>query len=77
MTLGQKIKGARRAAGLTVVSLASRVGVTERAVRLWESDSREPRFEHMLKIARVTGRSLEEFGEEAPGDSAADQAVHR
>ena len=77
MTTGQKIREARRPAGLTVVEFASRIGPTETAVRFWEHGDRSPRFHYMLRIASVTGRPVESFGEKARGDAAADQAVHR
>ena len=74
---GEKIREARKAAGLSLEQFARRVGASKRAVIYWESGERHPGFDFMVRIARVTGRPVESFGEEAEGDAAADQAVHR
>jgi hypothetical protein len=52
--IGSRIKSFRRQRGLTAAALASRVGVTENAIRKLEAgDSREPRFSTGLRIARA------------------------
>lgn len=78
MSLGQKIENARRAAGLSRWQLAVEVGVSEKAVALWENDNRHPRFEHMVSISRATGEPLDNFAtERRDGEAAADTSVHR
>lgn len=64
MTTGEKIRSARNQRSLKQSELAAAIGVTERAVRFWEADKRDPRFEHVVAIARVTGQSLDYFIEE-------------
>jgi transcriptional regulator with XRE-family HTH domain len=77
VSLGEKIHQARLESCLAVTQFARRDGASRRAVFYWEADKRRPGFDFMVRIARVTGRPVESFGEEAEGDAAADQAVHR
>lgn len=65
MTLAEKIQTARTEAGLTPLELASRVGVTRRAVSFWENGEREPSVRLLVKIAEATGRTISWFVEEA------------
>lgn len=53
-TLGGRIKTARKKLGITALSLASQVGVTENAIRKIESgSSAEPRFSTGVRIAQA------------------------
>jgi len=63
MTLGEKIRNARQQSDLKPHELAARIGVTERAVRFWEADEREPGFENIVGIARVTERPIDYFAD--------------
>lgn len=63
MTLGEKIRTARAEAELTQVGLANAIGASPRAVQLWESGTRQPGFAFLVRIANVTGHSLDWFAE--------------
>lgn len=51
MTTGARIKAARKTAGITQSELANRLGVSQAMVAQYESDSRNPKFETLQKIA--------------------------
>ena len=77
-SIGQKIRQARQGKGMTVAKLAEAIGVTDRAVRHWEADLREPMFASVAAVAKATGYPLDHFiDEEDTGEAAADKAVHR
>lgn len=67
MGLRDRIKSARRSAGLTQLQLAELVGVTSQAVTQWEVGQKrggmtrdvEPSIENLLLIARHTGVPIE------------------
>jgi len=67
MTLGEKIRKARTDASLKQDELASRIGVTDRAVRFWEADEREPDFKNIAGVARETGVPIEFFVDQEEG----------
>lgn len=77
VTLGEKIREAREAAGLSRLTLASLVGSTGKAIEYWEKGERRPLFETVVRIAEHTGKPLDYFAEEVHGDTAADTVVHR
>ena len=70
MTLGERITAAREHIGLTQRQLAKAVGVSHSLVSLWESDTRAPSFDNLVKIADITLRELTylRYGEEGPPD---------
>lgn len=77
-SIGQRIRAAREDAGMSISQLAVACGMTERAVRLWEADQRQPMFRNVEAVAKATGKPLKWFArEEDEGDAAADKAVHR
>lgn len=51
MTKGQRIKAARKRAGLTQKELGSRLGVSYQTVAQWENDLRSPKQETLQRIA--------------------------
>lgn len=55
ISLGEMIKKARTAAGLTQAEMARRIRVGRSSINMWESDARVPRFEMLKEIIRVTG----------------------
>ncbi len=59
MTLGQKIKAARKNAGLTQEQLAEKLMVSRPAVTKWESDKGIPDIENLKAIARLLNVSLD------------------
>lgn len=66
MTLGEKIKQARQGASLKPKQLAAEIGVTDRAIRFWESDKRHPGFGIVVRIARATDQPLDYFADGSP-----------
>lgn len=56
LVLGEKIRAARTAAGVSQAELAKRIGVTLRSVQYYEKDSRVPKNATMIiKIAAALG----------------------
>lgn len=55
-SVGQRIKQARREAGLTQAELAGRLGITQRSVQLYESGDVVP-YRRLERIGAVCGRS--------------------
>ena len=55
MTTGQRIKAARKAAGLTQADLANKVGVPYQSIGQWERDERNPKLETLERIAAALG----------------------
>ena len=58
-TLGERIRDARRAAGLSQEKLAERVGVTRQAVTKWENGQSAPSTENLLRLAEVLHTPVE------------------
>ena len=60
MELSERIKAARKHAGLSQATLAQRVGVTRGAVTNWEISARaNPSITHLVDVAAVTEVSFE------------------
>lgn len=57
-TFGDRLAGAREAAGMTRAQLARRVGVKESTLAKWEEDLAEPRANRLQTLAGVLGVSL-------------------
>ena len=53
VSLGQRIKAARRDARMTTTTLAYSLGVDPRTVARWQSDEADPSIERLAQIARV------------------------
>lgn len=51
MSIGENIKKARKAAGLTQKELAKKIGVTAQMISLYETDARRPKYETLARIA--------------------------
>ena len=51
MTIGEKIKNARKAAGLTQRELGERLELSYQAVAQWENNLRKPKRETLYRIA--------------------------
>ena len=52
-TVGENIRKHRKAQGLSIVGLAEKVGMTEGAIRHYESGIRTPGEEQLKKLARA------------------------
>ena len=61
MTLGEKLKNYRLAAGLTQDELADRLYVTRAAVSKWERDEGYPGIDSLKFIAKQLGCTLDEL----------------
>ena len=57
-TFGDRVTGAREAAGLGQAELAKRLGVKVKTVRGWENDQSEPRANKLSMLAGVLGVSM-------------------
>ena len=53
MEFAKTLRMLRTENSLTQVQLAKQLGVTDSAVRLWETQGREPDFEMLCKIAKT------------------------
>lgn len=59
--MGEKLKAAREAAGLTQQQLAEKVGVQQRDVSRWENCHREPGVLIVKKMAQALGCSMDDL----------------
>lgn len=57
-TMGDRIAGAREAAGLTQEELSRRLGVKPATIRAWEDDRSEPRANRLQMLAGLLNVSL-------------------
>ena len=67
-TLGQRIKHARRSAGMTQEALANAVHVSRQTVSLWENDKTEPDIETLRFVAETLNTTLAALLDEAPSE---------
>lgn len=67
--LPQLIRSAREAAGLSFAGLAARMGVTEMAVRSWESGAAKPHALRMPILAKVLKIERAEMDAAASNDN--------
>ena len=56
---GKKLKELRTEQGLSQRALGEQFGVCNQTVSFWESGSREPDLDHLLKIAKFFGVSVD------------------
>lgn len=59
MTTGQRIKAARKAAGMTQKELGEKIGVSYQGIAQWENDLRNPKFETLQRIADALNVKVE------------------
>jgi transcriptional regulator with XRE-family HTH domain len=57
-TFGDRMTGAREAAGLSQAELAKRLGVKVKTIRAWENDRSEPRANRLQMLAGIMGVSI-------------------
>ena len=75
-TFGDRLAGARDAAGLDQAGLATKLGVKKQTLEAWENDLKEPRANRLQMLAGMLGVSLqwlltgEGDGPAAPEDDA-------
>ena len=58
--MGEKLKEARRAAGLSQVELAERLGCHQKDIARWEA-GREPKALTLKKLAQALGCSMDDL----------------
>lgn len=61
MTVGERIRSARKAAGLTQAQLAKKLGVPYQSVGQWERGTRNPKYETLERIAAALETSASEL----------------
>lgn len=72
MTTGQRIKAARKKAGLTQAELAQRLDIPFQSISQWERDVRNPKKETLEKLANIFGcYYFDLYGDEECKDAAA------
>lgn len=84
MTLGERIKACRQAAGLSQEKVAELVGVSRQAVTKWESGQSAPSTENLFRLAELFGTTTDllltdqtaEPAEPAAPETAAAEAVY-
>ncbi|MBO0456649.1 helix-turn-helix transcriptional regulator [Enterococcus hulanensis] len=59
MTLGEKLKTARKNSGLTQEQLAVKLGVSRQAISKWESDNGLPDVENLRLLSKLLGVSID------------------
>ena len=59
--MGEKLKAARKAAGLSQVELAERVGCRQVDISRYESGRHEPKALTLKKMAEVIGCSMDDL----------------
>lgn len=59
--MGEKLRAAREAAGLTQQQLAEKVGVQQRDISRWEHCHREPGVLIVKKMAQALGCSMDDL----------------
>lgn len=69
-TLGDRLRKARRSAGLSSADLAERIGVSRNTVSNYENGRVKPRRAALRRWAEVTGLSLDELLGEYGQDAA-------
>ncbi len=73
-TFGDRLAGAREAAGLDQKGLAGKLGVKQAVIAGWENDLKEPRANRLQMVSGILGVSMswlltgEGEGPEAPED---------
>lgn len=74
-SIGDRIRHARKSAGLNQAALAARVGVTQPAVANWESGVHDPRRMMLAKLADALSTSLEWLAEGARSAAERDKGA--
>ena len=59
--MGEKLKAARKAAGLTQAQLAEAIGCKQKDVSRWEAGQIEPGGRIVKKMAQVLGCSMDDL----------------
>jgi transcriptional regulator with XRE-family HTH domain len=73
LTVGKRIRMARRAAGLSQEKLANLIGTTRQVIIRWEQDRHLPNAKSRNRLAEATGLTADVFIE--PLDEESEEAV--
>ena len=57
-TFGDRLAGAREAAGLDQTGLATKLGIKRQTLESWENDLKEPRSNRLQMLAGILGVSI-------------------
>lgn len=63
--MNQRLKDSRKRAGLKQEEAASRIGVGQSTISMWENGQSNPRFGMLPKIARVYGCEIADLFSES------------
>jgi transcriptional regulator with XRE-family HTH domain len=70
--VGDQLRKARLAVGISQVTLAQHTGYSERAIQSWERNERTPRLKHLIRLASTLGQEVAFFyGSDDPSDTSA------
>lgn len=61
MNFGLNLRSLRKAANLTQLEVAKRLGITEQAVSRWENNHTEPNMEYCAKLCAILGCTLDDL----------------
>ena len=61
MTLGEKLRNARKQEGLTQEQLSEKLGISRSAVAKWETDNGIPDISNLIALSDEFGQSLDEL----------------
>ncbi len=75
MTTGQRIRDARKKAGMTQAELAEKLGVPYQSVSQWERGLRKPKIETLKKFAVLLGVDIAYFMDLSDISPSLDSAV--
>lgn len=61
MTVGERIKEARKKANMTQNELAQKMGIPFQSISQWERDLRKPKYETLARIATALGCNISDL----------------
>lgn len=61
MNFGANLKALRKAAGLTQLEVAKRLGLTDMAISRWENNHTEPNMDYCAKLCLILGCTLDDL----------------
>ena len=68
MTTGQRIKAARKKAGMTQEDFGKKLGLSSSFIAQYETDNRKPKQETLMKIAKALGVRLSDLSDASTWD---------
>lgn len=74
-TLGETIKRAREAKGISVIEVSRKLNVTRNAVYKWEKDENPPSTHHLVILSRLLGVNLFAHAAGLEGQKSVDAAL--